>query len=73
MKLTAEDILALPQYAAQMRTIVCKCGHRINIPFMAELRASYHGGDDIISVVDKDGVAWMPVETEFGWVRRRLG
>lgn len=72
-ELTAEQILALPEYGAQLRVIVCRCGHRIHIPFAAELRARFIGPNTIISVVDKEGVSWTPMETEFGWVRRRLG
>lgn len=70
---TAADLLALPEYGHGVRRITCSCGHNIDIPYMTELRAGYMAGTSIILAVDQDGVSWSPVNTEFGWKRRRIG
>jgi hypothetical protein len=68
----AEDLLALPEYGHGVRRITCSCGRHIDIPYMGELRAGYMDGTSIIVAVDQDGVSWTPVNTEFGWKKRRV-
>jgi hypothetical protein len=69
---TAAELLALPTYGHGVRRITCRCGHHIDIPYMAELRAGYIAENSILVAVDQDGVSWTPVNTEFGWKRRRI-
>lgn len=68
-----EELLALPTYGAGVRRITCRCGHHIDIPYMGELRAGFMGENAIVVAVDQDGISWTPVNTEFGWKRRRIG
>lgn len=72
MKLTAEQILALPIFEVEYREFKCQCGNAIRIPHFPEVRTSPYTEDSVVIAVDSNFVSWMPVATERGLMRQRL-